>query len=102
MYLIQILFPLYDNQGRRLPKKLFDHTSRSLAKSHGGVTAYTRSPAIGLWNYRGSQLKKDEIVVYEVVATDLKLKLWKNRRKKWEVAFRQGSILIRATRCQQL
>jgi hypothetical protein len=102
MYLIEILFPLYDNQGRRLPKKLFDHTSRSLAKSHGGVTAYTRSPAVGLWNSRGSQLKKDEIVVYEVVTPDLKAKLWENRRKKWEVVFRQGSILIRATRCQQL
>jgi hypothetical protein len=37
MYMIEILLPLYDNEGRRLPKKLFDHTSRSLAKSHGGV-----------------------------------------------------------------
>jgi len=102
MYLIQILLPLYDNQGRRLPKKLFDDTSRSLAKSHGGVTAYTRSPAVGLWKSRGSQLKKDEIVVYEVVTPDLKPELWENRRQKWEVAFRQDSLLIRATRCQQL
>ena len=102
MYLIQILLPLYDNQGRRLPKKLFADTSRSLAKSHGGVTAYTRSPAVGLWKSRGSQLKKDEIVVYEVVTPVLKPKLWKNRRQKWEVAFRQDSLLIRATRCQQL
>jgi hypothetical protein len=88
MYLIQILLPLYDNQGRRLPKKLFDDTSRS--------------PAVGLWKSRGSQLKKDEIVMYEVVTPDLKPELWKNRREKWKVAFRQDSLLIRATRCQQL
>jgi hypothetical protein len=102
MYLIQILLPLYDNRGRRLPKKLFDDTSRSLAKFHGGVTAYTRSPAVGLWNSGGSKLKTDEIIVYEVVTPDLKEKLWKSRRKKWEAAFRQESILIRASRCQQL
>jgi hypothetical protein len=102
MYLIEILLPLYDNEGRRLPQKLFDHTSRSLAKSHGGVTAYTRSPAVGLWKPRASQLRKDEIIVYEVVTPDLKPKLWKNRRKKWEMEFRQDSILIRVTRCQQL
>jgi hypothetical protein len=102
MYLIEILLPLYDNEGRRLPKKLFDQTSRSLAKSHGGVTAYTRSPAVGLWKSRGSQLKKDEIIVYEVVTPDWNPKLWKHRRQKWEMAFRQDSILIRVTRCQQL
>jgi hypothetical protein len=103
MYLIQVLLPRYDNRGRRLPQKLFDDTSRLLAaKSYGGVTAYTRSPAVGLWNSRGSRLKRDEIIVYEVVTPDLKPKLWKNRRKKWEAAFRQDSILIRASRCQQL
>jgi hypothetical protein len=102
MYLIQILLPLYDNRGRRLPNTLFDDTSRALAKSHGGVTIYTRSPAIGLWNSRGSELKKDEIIGYEVVTPDWRPKLWKNRRKKWEVAFRQDSIPIRASRCQQL
>jgi hypothetical protein len=74
MHLIQILLPLYDNRGRRLPNKLFDDTSRSLAKSHGGVTAYSRSPAVGLWTSRGSQLKRDEIIVYEVVTPDLKPK----------------------------
>jgi hypothetical protein len=102
MYLIEILFPLYDNRGRRRPNKMFDQTSRSLAKSHAGVTAYTCSPAVGLRNARGSQLKKDEIVVYEVVTPDLKLKLWKNRRRKWEVAFRQDLILIRVTPFRQL
>lgn len=102
MYLIQVLLPLYDNRGRRLPKKLFEDTSRSLARSHGGVTAYTRSPAVGLWNSRGSRIKRDEIIVYEVVTPVLKPELWKNRRKTWEAAFRQDSILIRASRCRQL
>jgi hypothetical protein len=102
MYLIQILFPLYDNRGRRLPKKLFEQTSCSLAKSHGGVMAYPRSPAMGLWNSRRSGLKRDQIVVFEVVTPNLKPKLWKKRRKTWQAAFRQDSILIRASRCQQL
>jgi hypothetical protein len=102
VYLVQMLFPLYDNRGRRLPKKLFDQTARTLAKAHGGVTAYTRSPAVGLWNSRGSGLKKDEIVIYEVVTTALHAPLWERRRKMWEATFRQDSLLIRAIRCWEL
>jgi hypothetical protein len=31
----------------------------------------------------------------EAVIVEMKTRLWKNRRKTWEVAFRQDSILIR-------
>jgi hypothetical protein len=61
MYLIQILLPLYDNRSRRLPNTLFDDTSRALAKSHDGVTIYTRSRAIGLWNSGAQNLKRTRL-----------------------------------------
>jgi hypothetical protein len=102
MYLIQILLPRYDNRGRRLSKRLFDETARALATSHGGMTVYSRSPALGLWNSRRSGLKQDEIIVYEVLASRFKRNLWKQRRDKWEAAFRQDSILIRISSCEQL
>ena len=102
MYLVQILLPLYDNQGRRLPRELFELTSRTLAKAHGGVTAYTRSPAVGLWNRRGSHLRRDDIVVYEVMTAALNATLWARRRKAWEISFRQETIVIRAARCRRL
>jgi hypothetical protein len=102
MYLVQVLFPLYDNRGRRLPKKLFDQVSRSLAEEHGGLTAYSRSPAVGLWNSHGKRLQRDDIVVYEVLAPRLNAKIWARRRKVWELAFKQDTILIRASRCRLL
>jgi hypothetical protein len=102
VYLIQILLPLYDNAGRHLPKHIFEQTSRALANRHGGVTTYTRSPAVGLWSGRSSRLKRDDIVVYEVMTSAINRKLWARRRKAWEAAFRQETILIRATRYRQL
>lgn len=102
MYLIQIMLPLYDNRGHRLPGRLFDATSRTLAKAHGGVTAYTRSPAVGVWNSRGARLKRDDIVVFEVMTPSLSAKLWARRRKIWEVVFRQETILIRSLRCRKI
>ena len=102
MYLIQIMLPLYDNRGRRLPRVLFDATSQALAKAHGGLTAYTRSPAVGVWRSRGAGLKRDDIIVFEVVTSSMNAKLWARRRKRWERAFRQDSILVRSLRCRRL
>jgi hypothetical protein len=102
VYLIQILLPLYGKSGRRLPKRLFEVMARDLAKAHDGVTAYTRSPAVGLWRGRTARLKRDDIVVYEVMTSSLNSKVWAHRRRKWEATFTQDSILIRATRYRQL
>jgi hypothetical protein len=102
MYLIQIMLPLYDNRRRRLPRHLFDATCQVLAKAHGGVTAYTRSPAVGIWKSRGARLRRDDIIVFEVMTTSMSRKLWARRRKSWERAFRQDKILIRALCCRRL
>lgn len=102
MYLVQILLPLYDDRGRRLPKRLFEETSAKLAKAHGGVTAYARAPAVGIWKDKKSRLKRDDIVVYEVMTASLGKKLWADRRKRWEALFDQEAIVIRASPCQRL
>ena len=49
MYLIQILLPLYRNDGQALPRALFRQVRDELIERFGGLTAYTRAPASGYW-----------------------------------------------------
>jgi hypothetical protein len=53
MYLIQVLLPLYDNEGREQPSGLFGDVRRQLTENFGGLTAYSRTPARGLWKDGG-------------------------------------------------
>ena len=49
MHLVQILLPLYDNDGRALARDPYDGVFRMLTERFDGVTAFTRSPAEGAW-----------------------------------------------------
>ena len=51
MYLVQILLPLSDNDGRRFPRTEFDRIKSELADRYSGVTAYLQAPAEGLWQH---------------------------------------------------
>jgi hypothetical protein len=49
MHLVQILLPLFDNDGVSLPRQLFARVRDELTEKFGGLTAFTRSPAEGVW-----------------------------------------------------
>ena len=95
MNLVQILLPAYDNSGKRIPRKLFDQVREDLTDRFGGMTAYTRAPASGVWKQRGKTIR-DEIVVFEVMAANLDRRWWKNYRRKLERLFKQESIVVRS------
>jgi hypothetical protein len=101
MYLVQILLPLADNRGRRLPWKLFERVQKELTGRFKGLTAYSRAPAEGLWKPRQGT-KRDEIVVYEVMAPKLDAGWWKQYRSRLERLFRQDSIVIRAQKTKTM
>jgi hypothetical protein len=94
MKLIQILLPTHDNAGQRLPQKLHQMVKSELAKKFGGITAYSRSPAEGQWNKRGST-QREEIIVYEVMVYRLVKSWWKEYRKMLEERFKQSRVVIR-------
>ena len=95
MQLIQILLPLYDNAGRSFNEELFGKVRRELTERFGGLTAFTRAPAQGLWQDEG-QTRHDEIVVFEVMVDELDAAWWRVYRKTLEQEFRQDTIVIRA------
>jgi hypothetical protein len=63
MYLIQVLLPLYDNAGRPLAPALHQAVGTELTERFGGLTAYTRAPAQGLWKEDDARTHRDDIVI---------------------------------------
>jgi hypothetical protein len=95
MHLIQILLPLYDNDGEPLPDRLYAGVREELSQRFGGLTAFTRAPAEGLWKDAG-ETKRDDIVVFEVMVEAVDAAWWRSYRRRLEQAFRQDAIVIRA------
>jgi len=44
-YLVQLILPIYDNEGAPIGRELFARIRRELFDRFTGVTAYTRAPA---------------------------------------------------------
>jgi hypothetical protein len=94
-HLVQILLPAYDNAGRRFPTEYFNDVRTKLTDRFGGLTSYSRAPAEGLWG-SGSTVRRDDIVVVEVMVESLDRTWWKNYRIELEKLFRQDQMVIRA------
>ena len=62
--LVQILLPLYDRAGRRFNGQLYDQVATELTECFGGVTAFMRAPATGLWRPTPGRTTSDDVVVY--------------------------------------
>jgi hypothetical protein len=100
-YLVQMLLPTKDNQGLLFGQDVFHRVRRELTDRFGGATAYSRAPAEGLWD-SGQCVRRDDIVVIEVVVEQLDVKWWTVYRQKLEERFHQDQILMRALECRIL
>jgi hypothetical protein len=102
MHLIQILLPLYDNDGQPQPRALFDAVRAELTEQFGGLTAYTRAPAEGLWEEGPAPVRRDEIVLLEVMVDSLDRPWWRRYRHSLEQRFRQEQVVVRAQQIELL
>jgi hypothetical protein len=96
LHLVQILLPLYDPQGERFPRELYGRVKDELTEKFGGLTAYARAPAEGLWEAPHGGTQRDDIVVYEVMAEELDASWWEDYRRTLEERFRQRELVVRA------
>ena len=97
MHLVQILLPVRDNDGQQYPKQLYDDVRTDLAAHFGGVTAFTRSPASGLWQTDDGMVH-DDVVIFEVMVDRLEREFWRLYRLELQATFRQELIPVRAQR----
>jgi hypothetical protein len=101
MHLVQILLPLYAADGERLPQDLFGAVRRELVDRFGGLTAYSRAPAKGLWEDDGG-VAHDDIVVYEVMVEELDRPWWASYRQELTRRFRQQELVVRSQPMERL
>lgn len=102
MHLIELFLPLRDEGGTSFPKEMFDAVRDELAEVFGGVTAFTRTPATGLWEDGGGKVRRDEVVLFEVMADEVDHGWWRTYRGELEQRFRQDEVLVRAAVVERL
>ncbi len=101
MQLVQILLPLRDNEGRAFGREALDAVLKELSERFGGSTAYTRSPAEGIWQSQGGS-HLDDIVVVEVMVKSLDRAWWHSYREELAERFRQHELVVRAQMIETL
>ena len=101
MHLVQLLLPIHDPDGKPFPRAQYREIRETLTEKFGGLTAYSRAPAEGLWD-DGDDVEHDDIVVYEVMVPELDRAWWSAYRARLEDAFDQDEMVIRAQEIERL
>ena len=102
MHLIQFFLPLYDNTGQAFPGTHFEAVRTELTEVFGGVTAFVRAPAVGVWEDGGGAVQRDDVVLVEVMATQLDHGWWARYRQQLQQRFAQDEVLVRAVAIERL
>jgi hypothetical protein len=93
---VQLILPVRDNQGSPFPQKVWETLKNTLVERYGGVTAYTRSPAEGVWAPGTGEKVSEDVFIIEVVVGDLEIEWWRGIRKELEGVLRQEKLVFRA------
>lgn len=97
MHLVQILLPVQD-----VSRERYETVLRTLTDRFGGVTAYSRAPAAGLWMEKPGKPVHDDIMVYEVMVESLDARWWREYRASLEGLFQQQELVVRALPIERL
>ncbi len=96
MHLVQILLPIHDNAQEPFAREEYSRVRKELTERFGGLTVYTRAPAEGLWKRNDNHTSRDDIIVFEVMASELDSSWWRQYRYELEARFRQNVVMVRA------
>jgi hypothetical protein len=103
MHLVQILLPLRGPDGTAFAHGQYTRVARELTETFGGMTAYARAPASGLWQEEDSgETTHDDIVVYEVMIDGIDAEWWAAYRTDLERRFAQQELVVRAQEMRRL
>jgi hypothetical protein len=101
MHVIEIFLPLKRNDTSDQPRALFGQVRAELVERFGGLTAFSRAPAEGLWD-GGDRVDRDAIVIFEVMAEEIDRGWWSEFRARLERDFAQEEIVVRASAVERL
>jgi hypothetical protein len=101
LHIVELFLPIDRGDGSEVSVDDLGRVLVHLTNQFGGATAFTRSPAAGLWK-QGTSVEHDRIVIIEVIVDPIDQQWWTEYRKELEEDFKQERILIRATPCDLL
>ena len=101
-HLIQILLPLHFCDGSDVPGEMFSQVRAELTERFGGVTAYSRSPATGLWKRTDAEVERDQVIMVEVVSDNFDRGWWARYREQLEGRFGQEEVHARAIAIERI
>lgn len=103
MHLVQLLLPLYDNDGGATSGSELRRVRDELTERFGGLTVYSRAPVEGLWEEpRDGERVRDDLVIYEVMVDRLDAEWWGTYRRSLEARLRQEELVVRALEIRRL
>jgi hypothetical protein len=101
-HLIQLLLPLRMRDGAEVPAAMFAEVRDELTHRFGGVTAYSRSPATGLWKRTEADVEGDQVIMIEVVVDAFDRDWWAQYREHLEQRFGQEEVHARALAIERI
>jgi hypothetical protein len=101
MVLIQLLLPL-TTVGSGDITAMLSRTQRELVEAFGGVTAYFRTPAHGVWTSPEGHREDDRMVMIEIVTRRFDRSWWREYVEQLANRFVQETIHVRATTIELL
>jgi hypothetical protein len=102
VYLIQLLLPTSEIPAGPTSPEHVAQTRRELVEAFGGVTAYQRTPAVGVWTSPHGSRERDEVVMVEVVAPQFDRAWWRDYADRLAERFAQAAIHVRAIQIEML
>ena len=88
--------------GAEVPPELFAEVRVELTQRFGGVTAYSRSPATGLWKRTEAEVERDQVIMIEVVVDMFDRDWWSQYRDTLARRFDQDEIHARAIAIERI
>jgi len=102
MHVVEIFLPLRRNDGSEQPRERFGTVRQEIVERFGGMTAFTRAPAEGLWESAPGEVDRDSIVIFEVMTDEVDRGWWADYRRQLERLFEQDETVIRASEVERL
>lgn len=104
MVLIQLLLPttIPDRPASENASAALAQTRAELTETFGGVTAYLRSPAKGIWTAPDGQPEQEDVVMLEIVAERFDRAWWRAYADRLAARFEQEVVHVRALPIEML
>ena len=102
-HLVQILLPTHMRDRTPIAPEQFAQVRAELTERFGGVTAYSRSPATGLWKRDDDEaIERDQVIMVEVVVDVFDREWWAGYREQLETRFGQEEVHARVLAMEQI